>query len=75
MKQAAILRDEITKITSADFSGLTAISGYSYHIWRYIYIDTYHSRFIPEGVAEASQISLRHVVILVKRWVLPKLRK
>jgi hypothetical protein len=30
----------------------------------YIYIHTYHSRFIPEGVAEVSQIFLRdtHVV-------------
>jgi hypothetical protein len=32
---------------------------YNYHI--YIIIHTYHSRYIPQGVAEASQIFLRHV--------------
>jgi hypothetical protein len=28
------------------------------------YIHTYHSRFIPEGVAEASQIFLRHAHVI-----------
>jgi hypothetical protein len=28
----------------------------------YLYIHTYHSRFIPEGVAEASQIFLGDVL-------------
>jgi hypothetical protein len=30
------------------------------------YIHTYHSRFIPEGVAEASQILLRDAHVLQK---------
>jgi hypothetical protein len=30
------------------------------------YIHTYHSRFIPEGVAEVSQIFLRHTYVLPK---------
>jgi hypothetical protein len=30
----------------------------------YIYIHTYHSRFIPEGVAEASQIFLQAAHVL-----------
>jgi hypothetical protein len=32
----------------------------------HIYIHTYHSRFIPEGVAEVSQISLRDTHVLPK---------
>jgi hypothetical protein len=32
----------------------------------FIYIHTYHSRFIPEGVAEASQIFLRDTHVLPK---------
>jgi hypothetical protein len=32
----------------------------------WIYIHTYHSRFIPEGVAEASQIFLRDAHVLPK---------
>jgi hypothetical protein len=31
-----------------------------------IYIHTYHSRFIPEGVAEVSQIILRDTHVLPK---------
>jgi hypothetical protein len=32
----------------------------------YGYIHTYHSRFIPEGVAEVSQIFLRDIHVLPK---------
>jgi hypothetical protein len=32
----------------------------------YTYIHTYHSRFIPEGVAEVSQIFLRDTHVLPK---------
>jgi hypothetical protein len=32
----------------------------------YTYINTYHSRFIPEGVAELSQIFLRDTYVLSK---------
>jgi hypothetical protein len=31
-----------------------------------IYIHTYHSRFIPEGVVEAYQILLRDIYVLPK---------
>jgi hypothetical protein len=34
--------------------------------WSGFYIDTYHSRFIPEGVAEVSQIFLRDTHVLLK---------
>jgi hypothetical protein len=33
---------------------------------QFIHIHTYHSRFIPEGVAEASQIFLRDTHVLPK---------
>jgi hypothetical protein len=42
---------------------------WTYHLSRlhFInYIHTYHSRFIPEGVAEASQIFLRDAHVLLK---------
>jgi hypothetical protein len=35
-------------------------------IWGSFYIHTYHSRFIPEGVAEVSQIFLRDTHVLPK---------
>jgi hypothetical protein len=34
--------------------------------FNYIYIHTYHARFIPEGFAEASQIFLRDAHVLPK---------
>jgi muramidase (phage lysozyme) len=40
----------------------------TYYIYYYYYIHTYtyHSRFIPEGVAEVSQIFLRDTYVLPK---------
>jgi hypothetical protein len=35
-------------------------------VYNYTYIHTYHSRFIPEGVAEASQIFLLDAHVLPK---------
>jgi hypothetical protein len=40
--------------------------------WIHTYIHTYHSRLIPEGVAEASQIFLRDAHVLQKLYSLPK---
>jgi hypothetical protein len=36
----------------------------------YTYIHTYHSHFIPEGVAEASQIFFRDAHVLLKLMLL-----
>jgi hypothetical protein len=46
--------------------GTGAVVDLSY--WTYLlkYIHTYHSRFIPEGVAEVSQIFLRDTHVLPK---------
>jgi hypothetical protein len=40
----------------------------------YTYIHTYHSRFIPEGVAEVPQIFLRDTHVLPKLVSYEKLR-
>jgi hypothetical protein len=37
---------------------------YFIHTYIHIYIHTYHSRFIPEGAAEAYQIFLRDAHVL-----------
>jgi hypothetical protein len=40
----------------------------------YLYVHTYHSRFIPEGIADASQILLRDAHVLPKLFSYEKFK-
>jgi hypothetical protein len=59
-----IIREQNTKINNYVWGGIKILEALRWHT--YTYIHTYHSRSIPEGAAEASQILLRDTHVLPK---------